>query len=166
MKRLHAPLLVALLALASCDSDPPGASAPSVDDLITAYGDQPPGEGVVHEGERVSTRNLIHVSAIHYVSGTEPFWRMWIDLDGTENPFVISASLEGVGLEDVQAGQEYPLVRYFCCNGGGGGGFLAITEVSMNQVEGVFYADVQDEEFFTNPRRYMGGFNATLDPPE
>ena len=50
--------------------------------------------------------------------------------------------------------------------GGGGEGILAITAVEGDRIEGVFYADVISGELIANPRRYMGGFNATLDPPE
>ena len=85
---LFLPLAV-LLALSGCDSDPRDAPPPSVEDLIEAYSDQPPGEGVVHEGAHVSTSDLINASVSYYSSGVS-IYRFWIEFEGKKLIFSIS----------------------------------------------------------------------------
>ena len=87
-------------------------------------------------------------------------------MSGDSRPFALVAALRNVRPSELAPGYEASLVSYFCCNGGGGVGSLVVTDRTETHVSGVFYADVQSEELVTNPRRYMGGFNATLVPDE
>lgn len=157
--------LALLVILAACDSDPRDAPAPSTQDLVAAYGDQPPGQGVVHEGRSVSTQGLVSVGATFTSS------RIFVNtvvfrLRNDQIPFSIVSELYDVELESVQPGEEFSGVSFYCCGGGGGVGRIVITERTDGRIGGVFYANVNSGELATTPRRYMGGFNATLVPSE
>ena len=160
-------MLSLTLSVSGCDgASPVDAPLPSFAELEAAFPPQPPGQGIVREGENYRSGGFT-VDATYFDTGVADL-RFVINIEE-------SNGLRGVGIDvggefaDLEDGDTFENARFIYGGIGDaarGGGRLKITEIDAGRVSGVFAADLTSDSLVPVFPRVTGRFNATLAPEE